>query len=345
MPQPPRLGESTIDKCVYNLYSLKKEHMATTILRVEKVKSMANIRQAGAHQHRHHKDIPNVDRSKSHRNVILEGTDNMSKDVKARLNDLTKPPRKNAVLAMDGMITLSPEAFENDKGEPDNDRFIAYVETTEKWLRERFGDNMVSLILHLDETTPHMHFTIVPLDEKPDGRKVLNARDMFDKWQLSELQKEYSAAMRAVMPDLEPPKHGSKASHTKIKEFYAKIDELSAGVEAELKLFAEEMKQDMAKTLFDKLAPLIERQFEDLEKHIGGAINPDLKAKLKYEQERKLEGCLQYAINKSKTIQAQEKRVLEAINNEVSRVKDPQAKPRRKPKRDKNGNIVGWIDE
>jgi len=169
-----------------------------------------------------------------------------------------------------------------------------------------------------------MHFTVVPLDEKPDGRKVLNARDMFDKWQLADMQKSYNETMHVHIPSVEPPKYGSKAKHTKIKEFYSKLDELSDCIEAELKLFAEELKVDMAKTLFEKLSPLIERQFEDLEKHVGSVIDPELKAKLKYEQERKLEGCLSYAIEESKTLKAQEQRIIDAVNKEVERLKDPE---------------------
>lgn len=318
--------------------------MATTILRVEKVKNMANIRQAGAHQHRHHLDTPNADENLTKNNVTLVGSSNLGKDVQTRLDTLSKPPRKNAVLMMDGMMSLSPEAFLKEDGKPDNEALERFVDRSEQWLKDRFGDNLVNCVLHLDESTPHLHFCVVPLDEKPDGRKVLNARDMFDKWKLADMQKEYNSAMREVMPSLEAPKHGSKAKHTKIKEFYAKIDELSAGVETELKLFAEEIKGDMTKTLFDRLSPLIERQFEDLEKHIGGVIDPELKAKLKREQEQKLEGCLQFAISESKTFQAQEQKILNAINKEVTRVKDPQAKPRR-PKRDKNGTIIGWLDE
>lgn len=306
--------------------------MGTTIFRVEKVKNMANVRQAGAHQHRHHLDTPNADENLTKNNVILIGSNNLGKDVQMRLNELTKAPRKNAVLAMDGMMSLSPEMFRTESGNVDNEALGHFVETSEKWLKDRFGENLVSCVLHLDESTPHLHFTIVPLDEKPDGRKVLNARDMFDKWQLADMQKSYNAAIRETMPSIEAPKHGSKAKHTKIKEFYAKIDELSVNVEKELKLFSEEMKGDMKKTLFDKLSPLIERQLEDLEKHIGGAINPELKAKLKREQEKKLEGCLQFAISESKTFKAQEKRILDAINNEKERLKNPENHSKIKPK-------------
>lgn len=296
--------------------------MGTTILRVAKVKSIANVRQAGAHQYRHHAETPNADPTKKSRNIKVIGSENLAKDVQARLDDLTKAPRKNAVLAMDGLVTLSPELLKT------NENLNTWANRTRDWLKERFGENLVNAVIHLDESNPHMHFTVVPLDEKPDGRKVLNARDMFDKWQLADMQKSYNETMRAHIPSVEPPKYGSKAKHTRVKEFYSKLDELSAGVEAELKLFAEELKADMTKTLFEKLSPLIERQFEDLEKHVGSVIDPELKAKLKYEQERKLEGCLQFAINESKTLQEQEKKVLDAINNEVSRVKDPQAKPR-----------------
>ena len=314
------------------MYAYKKVHMATTILRFEKIKHKANIRSAGAHQHRHHKDTPNANSEMSGNNVILVGTSNVLRDAEKRLSDLSKEPRKNAVLAMDGMMSLSPEMFKKEDGSVDNQNLEKFADRADEWLKERFGDNLVNSILHLDESTPHIHFTVVPLDEKPSGRKVLNARDLFGKEQLHELQKEFYAVMHKVLPELEPPKHGSKAKHVKIKEFYAKLDEMTDGLEQELKLFSEDLKENMTKTVMKKLAPMIERQFEDLEKHIGAPIEQELRNKLKYEQERKLEGCLQFAINESKTLQNQEEKILKAINEEKERIKNPEVKPRFKPR-------------
>ena len=47
------------------------------------------------------------------------------------------------------------------------------------WLRKTYGaDNVVSAVLHMDETTPHLHITVVPItDKEAKERKV---RPKFD---------------------------------------------------------------------------------------------------------------------------------------------------------------------
>lgn len=49
-----------------------------------------------------------------------------------------------------------------------------------KWLKDTFGsENLVSCVLHLDEKTPHLHATIVPivtterLRKKREGEKSM----------------------------------------------------------------------------------------------------------------------------------------------------------------------------
>jgi hypothetical protein len=58
-------------------------------------------------------------------------------------------------------------------------------------LKQKYGDRLIAVALHLDEATPHIHASIVPVTS--DGR--LSGKDMFDKTQLSNLQTEYATAM------------------------------------------------------------------------------------------------------------------------------------------------------
>ena len=51
-------------------------------------------------------------------------------------------------------------------------------------LSKRYGkENVISAIVHLDETTPHMHFNLVPLR---DGK--LSSKAIFDREELRTLQ-------------------------------------------------------------------------------------------------------------------------------------------------------------
>ncbi|EID4343177.1 plasmid recombination protein [Vibrio vulnificus] len=282
--------------------------MGTTILRVEKIKSMANIRQSGAHQFRHHANTPNADPAKKSRNHTFLGSGNLGKDVQGRLDELTIPPRKNAVLAIDGLVTLSPELFKT-KG-----NLNKWAHSTRDWLKDRFGDNLVSAVVHLDESNPHMHFTVVPLDEKPDGRKVLNARDMFDKWQLSDMQRSYNETMVKHIPSVEPPKYGSKAQHTKLKHFYAELDSMADQLHQSMLEVKAEMMNEAQASIIGRLAPMIERQFQDVEAKLGNPIPEEMRKELMELHTKKAQGVLSFAFEESKTNKAWEERLLKQVN-------------------------------
>ncbi|MGF1778023.1 MobV family relaxase [Vibrio nomapromontoriensis] len=287
--------------------------MATTILRVEKLKSFANIRQAGAHQHRHHKHTPNADPARQHLNVVLVGTDNMARDVQNRLDDLTTSPRRNAVLCMDGLITLSPEAFYKADGTPDNAALEMFVDTTLEWLRERFGQNLASAILHLDESSPHMHITIVPLDEKPDGRRVLNARDLFNKSNLSQLQREYNEVMRRVMPRLTAPNYGGSAQHTKVRSFYAELDSMAESLHQSMLDAKKELMTEAKHTIMERLLPLIERQFEDVEQRLGNPIPEEIRQELMDKHQARAFELVGVAFEESKTAKCWDEKLAKKI--------------------------------
>ncbi|MEZ8737936.1 MobV family relaxase [Vibrio sp. 10N.286.52.C3] len=265
--------------------------MATTILRFEKIKNMANIRQCGAHQFRHHLDTPNADSAKKSRNHTFFGSGNLSKDVQSRLERLTKPPRKNAVLAMDALVTLSPELLK------DNKNLNIWANRTRDWLKERFGDNVVSAVVHLDELSPHMHFTVVPIDEKPDGRIVLNARDLFNKWQLADMQRSYNQAMRKYIPDIIPPRHGCKASHTTIKAFYAEIEEIRENLRQHSQVIATDVKANLVDVTKLHFISLIERCVQEVEGKLGCQLEEPTRAQLIYDYQLTVEKELSNMLN------------------------------------------------
>jgi hypothetical protein len=258
--------------------------MSTTILRVEKVKSMANIRQAGAHQHRHHLDTPNADPKLAKLNHIFKGTSNLAADVKARLDTLSKPPRSNAVLAMDGVLSLSPDMFADKATEWENTK--AFANNSARFLREKFGDNIVSIVLHRDESTPHIHFTVVPIDEKEGGRRVLNARDMFNKIELSKLQKEYFEHMALSLPRLSAPNYGSKAKHTTIKQFYSQIEKIGESVKLDVTSVFDEFKNGHMERLNELVMQRVDKHLENLLESLEGRLSEKVRAELRREAYR-----------------------------------------------------------
>ncbi|URM14692.1 plasmid recombination protein [Vibrio splendidus] len=277
---------------------------------------MANIRQSGAHQFRHHIDTPNADPAKKSRNHTFYGSGNLGKDVQSRLEQLTKLPRKNAVLAMDGLVSLSPKLLKTKIN------LNVWAKGTLNWLQKRFGENLVSAVVHLDESSPHMHFTVIPLDQKADGRKVLNARDMFNKWQLADMQRSYNETMQKHIPEVAPPKYGSKASHTSIKTFYAELEEIRQGLRLHSKAVAS--KKIIANATKLHFASLIEKCVEDVERTLGCELDEDSRAQIIHDNQEILKAALSNWLEPKKLFKLLDSNVEALIKMYLNKRKLPQ---------------------
>lgn len=98
--------------------------------------------------------------------------------VRARIESLGLPraPRKDAVRFCDAVLTL-PATFPATRSRE-------FFEAAYAFLEERYGaENVVSAWVHMDESTPHMHFCWVPVT--PDGR--LSAKDVVGRADLKTL--------------------------------------------------------------------------------------------------------------------------------------------------------------
>lgn len=191
------------------------EALPFAIIRVEKVRSLGSLRGLGAH-HTRAAPTPNADPS-APPPVALAGSGHPYRDVKALL---PAKRRKNAVLAMEHLVTASPEYFRPDNpgahGQYDQARMEAWRDRAMAFLRARYGDRLASATLHLDEATPHIQAFVVPLRE--DGK--LDAATLFNPAALVRLQDDYAAALAPL--GLRRGIEGSKAKHESIKSFYAR---------------------------------------------------------------------------------------------------------------------------
>lgn len=103
------------------------------------------------------------------------------------------PRRRDAILLVELVLTASADGFARgaDGRVPDM-RDSPWVQDNLKFVREQFGEkNVVGVMLHQDEITPHLHVLVVPLT--PDGR--LSCRDVFSPARLHQLQTDYAQAM------------------------------------------------------------------------------------------------------------------------------------------------------
>lgn len=168
--------------------------MSFVILRHAKIKSSAR----GAvisHNHRLSDEIEkiNIDAKQGHLNRSLMGQGAMQ-----RLNEkLPSKMRKDAVIAIETLITASPEFFdaiEKDRSKlSENPKFKKWVVDSQIWMKKEWGDNVIDAVLHMDESSPHIHFLTVPLMK--DGR--LCAKDFLALGVMQRHQTEYAAAMES----------------------------------------------------------------------------------------------------------------------------------------------------
>ncbi len=127
--------------------------------------------------------------------------------------DLPTKVRKDAVL-MCSFVVGSDGAFFKNLSPQDQEKFFA--ECT-RFFAERYGEgNIISAIVHTDETTPHLHLNLIPI---AGGR--LCAKQLFDRKELTALQTDLHQEVGATW-NLQRGKEGSQAKHLDTAEFKAK---------------------------------------------------------------------------------------------------------------------------
>ena len=197
--------------------------MAYAIMRIQKLKTWGDIAGSDSHNFRQ-RETPNADGERSQDNICLVGVPEIDarEAVKEAIGD--QKIRKNAVLAVEIFLSASPEYFRPDNpaqaGNYAPEKFWAWKEASEKWLHEKYGNRIIKSVLHLDESTPHIHAVMVPLDEK----SKLNCRAYFggSRHTMTELQTDYAKAVEPL--GLERGLKGSRATHQEVKQFYAALN-------------------------------------------------------------------------------------------------------------------------
>lgn len=194
--------------------------MAHAIARIAKLKA-ANINSSELHVNRE-RETPNANKNITNIRFIGEGN-------RRRLNELVRERigeqtiRKNAVLCVEMLLTASPEYFRPEDpsraGYYKPEKLESWQQAVREWLDNEYGDRIVRAELHLDESTPHIHAYLVPLDE----RGKLNCRGIFGgRQKLSQFQDSYANAMSPL--GLERGIKGSRAKHTKVNQYYAAVN-------------------------------------------------------------------------------------------------------------------------
>jgi hypothetical protein len=199
--------------------------MPYCICRIAKLKSGGAI--SGSEQHTlRARETPNADLTRENERFMgnhpLHSPISLEQEVFERIGEQPTKIRRDAVLCVEMMLTASPEYFRPDDqgraGKWNSEQLEQWKQANYRWLHETYGDKIVRAELHLDESTPHIHAYLVPLDQN----SKLNCKSYFGgRQKLREFQDSYAAAMATI--GLERGIKGSRATHSQVKEYYAAV--------------------------------------------------------------------------------------------------------------------------
>lgn len=193
------------------------------ILRTAKIKTLGNMGASLQHTFRE-RDTPNADPKKRIDNTILAGRETADGVLKDWHQLAPAKIRKNAVHGLEYFIGGSPEKMHAMSREQQDQYFADAL----AWLEKRHGkENILSAVIHRDETTPHMTVMTIPLDDK--GK--LNARRFVgSRKDLSELQTGFAAEVGASH-GLERGQRRSTATHERVQRIYGYMNDPPMTVE------------------------------------------------------------------------------------------------------------------
>lgn len=196
-------------------------------LHFQSIKHLSNLSGAYNHNYRQGDKPENVAGEKSHLNqelIALQNGETYADAYRRRIKEGgVKTVRKNNTKAIEVMLTY------NQKNVPPDFSLDAWSQANVEWLQETFGkENVVSAVLHLDETTPHIHAVIVPVkDGKLAATELLQStpelQEKNGKRGFEYLQDKYAEKMQPF--GLKRGIRKSKASHEHIQNFYNALTE------------------------------------------------------------------------------------------------------------------------
>ena len=242
-------------------------------IQINKAKGSADM---GASDHIERKTMPkNADSTRTHLNRELvrfpDGVADRTEAISHRIRTagIRRKITPDQVRAI--RIVLSG-THEDMMRVQDEGRLSEWCDDNLQWLHRTFGrGNTVSAVLHMDEHTPHIHATVVPIvtgerrkarKKQAEGRRTyrkkanavrLCADDLLTRERLVAYHDSYAAAMAKY--GLQRGVRGSEARHTTTAQYYRDLKRQTGKLEANVQKLQTEQRQ-------------AERQLDEVRKEI-----------------------------------------------------------------------------
>ena len=259
--------------------------MAYAIMRAKKLANMGSVAASMQHCYRE-RETHNADqeRTPDNQHLVAKSTDEAMGKLRALLPEKR---RKDAVLAVEYVMTASPEWFATATPEQEK----AFFQRSLQWLADKYGaDRIVTASIHRDEATPHLSAFVVPLtqDKRLSAKEFIGSRDKMRADQTS-------YAGRVADLGLERGIEGSKATHQTIQQHYAAIQQ---GVKTHASISTKALEpRVLSKGLFTKVVETPEQVAERLADAVNKGFADTVAAASTALQERRRAKEMQDTVN------------------------------------------------
>ena len=230
-------------------------------IQINKAKGSADT---GASDHIERKTTPkNADPTRTYLNRELvrfpDGVADRTEAISHRIRTagIKRKITPNQVRAIRIVLSGTHEDMERVQ---DEGRLNEWCDDNLQWLHRTFGkENTVSAVLHMDEHTPHIHATVVPIvtserrkarKKQTDGKRTyrkkanavrLCADDLLTRGRLVAYHDSYAAVMAKY--GLQRGVRGSEARHTTTAQYYRDLKRKTGELEANMRQLQTEQQQ------------------------------------------------------------------------------------------------------
>lgn len=278
----------------------------------------------------------NADESRTHLNRELikfpNGVENRTQAIQHRLDTagLTRKIGNNQVRAIRILLTGTHDDMERITSEG---RLDEWCNDNLRYLADTFGkENIVSAVLHMDERTPHIHATLVPIvkgerkrkkkeeqvkkryRKKPTDTARLCADEIMTRLKLKSYQDTYAIAMAKY--GLQRGIDGSEARHITTRQYYRDLVQQTEQLQTDIgqlqdrkETTQEELKRAKKEVQTEKLKGAATTAATNIAESVGSLFGSN-KVKTLERENRNLhrevathEGTIEALQNKIQTIQ------------------------------------------
>ena len=212
---------------------------------------------------------PDIDLSRSKHNFhLIEPAGKYRAEAESQIQAVGCRTRTDSVRVVEAMFTATPEFFKGKKL-PEVRRYFEEVLCFFEQYQSR--ETIISAVVHMDEKTPHMHLSFVPLTA--DGR--LSAKEIVgNKKKLTWWQDKFWEHVVQKYPDLERGESASQTGRdhippriikemTRLNKQRQKLEELLTGIGP---LNSKKRAAEISK-LLDGYIPAVEKMHTQLKKY------------------------------------------------------------------------------